>query len=209
MNQYIRKKILMRLQKHDPQPISELNGTSPFEILIATVLSAQSTDVSVNKVTSRLYPWANTAPTLLEFGIERLKNKIKTLGLYNIKSKNIINICHILLEKHGGDVPNNMEALKSLPGVGRKTASVVLNKAFHQPTIAVDRHVFRVCNRSRFAIGASVREVEKKLLQCVPKIFQMNCHQWFVSHGRYTCLSRKPKCGVCLIEDLCEFTSKY
>ncbi|VFP84323.1 Endonuclease III [Candidatus Erwinia haradaeae] len=205
MNRKIRKQILIRLQKNNPHPMPQLNGTSPFEILIATVLSAQATDVSVNKVTTRLYPLANTAPMLLEFGIEKLKEQIKTIGLYNIKAKNIINICHILLEKHGGDVPANLAALEDLPGVGRKTANVVLNTCFHWPVIAVDRHVFRVCNRSRFAIGRNVTEVENKLLKYVPKKFQIHCHQWFILHGRYTCLSRKPRCKSCHIEDLCEF----
>ncbi|VFP79859.1 endonuclease III [Candidatus Erwinia haradaeae] len=208
MNQKIRINILMRLQNNNPNPREELNCSSPFEVLISTLLSAQSTDTRVNKATCRLYKLANTAPQLLKLGLDKLKEHIKTIGLHNTKAKNIINICHILLEKHGGNVPNTRETLESLPGVGRKTANIVLNTSFNLPTIAVDRHIFRFCNRSNFAIGKNVREVENKLLKYVPKKFQIYCHKWFVLHGRYTCLSKKPKCETCLIKDLCEFKKK-
>ncbi|MDE1187551.1 MAG: endonuclease III [Pantoea sp.] len=208
MNQDKRVQILTRLRDENPHPTTELNFTSPFELLIAVLLSAQATDVSVNKATAKLYPVANTPATILALGVDGVKEYIKTIGLFNSKAENVIKTCRILLEQHGGAVPEDRAALEALPGVGRKTANVVLNTAFGWPTIAVDTHIFRVSNRTRFAPGKNVEEVEEKLLKVVPKAFKVDCHHWLILHGRYTCVARKPRCGSCLIEDLCEFDAK-
>jgi len=172
------------------------------------LLSAQATDVSVNKATRKLYPVANTPESIRALGEEGLKQYIKTIGLFNSKAKNVIRLCEILLEQHGGEVPQTREALEALPGVGRKTANVVLNTAFGQPTIAVDTHIFRVSNRTKIAPGKNVDEVEQRLMRVVPKEFQLDAHHWLILHGRYVCVARKPKCGACIIEDLCEFKQK-
>ena len=208
MNKEKRHEILVRLRDDNPHPTTELNFTSPFELLISVLLSAQATDVSVNKATAKLYPLANTPAAILALGVDGVKEHIKTIGLFNSKAENVIKTCRMLLELHGGEVPQNREALEALPGVGRKTANVVLNTAFGWPTIAVDTHIFRVCNRTRFAPGKNVEEVEERLLKFVPKEFKVDCHHWFILHGRYTCVARKPRCGSCLIEDLCEFKEK-
>ncbi|MCU8587160.1 endonuclease III [Erwinia pyrifoliae] len=208
MNKEKRHNILLRLRDNNPHPTTELNFTSPFELLISVLLSAQATDVSVNKATARLYPAANTPAAILALGVDGVKEYIKTIGLFNSKAENVIKTCRMLLELHGGKVPQSREALEALPGVGRKTANVVLNTAFGWPTIAVDTHIFRVCNRTRFAPGKNVEEVEERLLKFVPKEFKVDCHHWFILHGRYTCVAREPRCGSCLIEDLCEFKDK-
>lgn len=208
MNREKRYNILQRLRDNNPHPTTELNFNSPFELLIAVLLSAQATDVSVNKATARLYPVANTPAAILAMGVDGVKEYIKTIGLFNSKAENVIKTCRILLEQHDGEVPQSREALEALPGVGRKTANVVLNTAFGWPTIAVDTHIFRVCNRTRFAPGKNVEEVEERLLKFVPGEFKVDCHHWFILHGRYTCVARKPRCGSCLIEDLCEFKEK-
>ena len=189
-------------------PTTELNFHSPFELLIAVLLSAQATDVSVNKATAKLYPVANTPAAMLALGVEGVKSYIKTIGLFNSKAENVIKTCRILLEQHNGEVPEDRAALEALPGVGRKTANVVLNTAFGWPTIAVDTHIFRVCNRTQFAPGKNVEQVEEKLLKVVPAEFKVDCHHWLILHGRYTCIARKPRCGSCLIEDLCEYKEK-
>ncbi|MGB9096219.1 endonuclease III [Erwinia sp.] len=208
MNKDKRQLILSRLRDNDPHPTTELVFTSPFELLIAVLLSAQATDVSVNKATAKLYPVANTPEAILALGVEGVKEYIKTIGLFNTKAENVIKTCRILHEQHQGVVPEDRAALEALPGVGRKTANVVLNTAFGWPTIAVDTHIFRVCNRTNFAPGKNVELVEEKLLKVVPKEFKVDCHHWFILHGRYTCVARKPRCGSCLIEDLCEFSDK-
>ncbi|WP_306586741.1 endonuclease III [Hafnia paralvei] len=208
MNQEKRTLILQRLQENNPHPTTELTYSTHFELLIAVLLSAQATDVSVNKATALLYPVANTPAAMLELGVDGIKQYIKTIGLYNSKAENIIKTCRILLDEHHGEVPENRAALEALPGVGRKTANVVLNTAFGWPTIAVDTHIFRVCNRTGFAPGKNVDEVEAKLLKVVPKEFKLDCHHWLILHGRYTCIARKPRCGSCIIEDLCEFKEK-
>ncbi|QTL38238.1 endonuclease III [Xenorhabdus budapestensis] len=208
MNKQKRVEILTRLRDNNPNPTTELVFNSPFELLISVLLSAQATDVSVNKATARLYPVANTPQAILDLGVDSLKEYIKTIGLYNTKAENVIKTCRILLEKHQGEVPENRIALEALPGVGRKTANVVLNTAFGWPTIAVDTHIFRVSNRTQFAPGKNVDEVEKKLLQVVPDEFKVDCHHWLILHGRYTCIARKPRCGSCIIEDLCEYADK-
>ncbi|BCQ34809.1 MULTISPECIES: endonuclease III [Erwiniaceae] len=208
MNKEKRQEILTRLRDNNPHPTTELMFTSPFELLISVLLSAQATDVSVNKATAKLYPVANTPAAILALGVDGVKEYIKTIGLFNSKAENVIKTCRILLEQHGGEVPESREALEALPGVGRKTANVVLNTAFGWPTIAVDTHIFRVCNRTRFAPGKNVEQVEEKLLKVVPKAFMVDCHHWLILHGRYTCIARKPRCGSCLIEDLCEFDAK-
>ncbi|WP_370551026.1 endonuclease III [Edwardsiella tarda] len=208
MNQAKRIEILRRLQAANPQPTTELRYASPFELLIAVLLSAQATDVSVNKATATLFPLANTPQALLDLGVEGIKQHIKTIGLYNSKAENIVKTCRLLLDLHGGEVPEDRQALEALPGVGRKTANVVLNTAFGWPTIAVDTHIFRVCNRTRFAPGDTVNAVEEKLLKVVPEEFALNCHHWLILHGRYTCIARRPRCGSCLIEDLCEYRDK-
>lgn len=208
MNQAKRIEILTRLRDDNPQPTTELKFDSPFELLISVLLSAQATDVSVNKATAKLYPVANTPQAMLTLGVDGLKKYIKTIGLYNTKAENVIKTCQILVDKHNSEVPENREALEALPGVGRKTANVVLNTAFGWPTIAVDTHIFRVSNRTGFAPGKNVNEVEQKLLKVVPAEFKVDCHHWLILHGRYTCIARKPRCGSCIIEDLCEFKEK-
>ncbi len=208
MNKEKRISILSRLRENNPHPTTELVYTTPFELLIAVLLSAQATDVSVNKATAKLYPIANTPAAILELGVDGVKEYIKTIGLFNSKAENVIKTCRLLLEKHDGEVPENREALEALPGVGRKTANVVLNTAFGWPTIAVDTHIYRVCNRTNFAPGKTVENVEDKLLKVVPAEFKLDCHHWFILHGRYTCIARKPRCGSCVIEDLCEFKEK-
>ncbi|WP_335924287.1 endonuclease III [Shewanella indica] len=208
MNKDKRRAILERLRDNNPHPQTELNYSSPFELLVAVTLSAQATDVSVNKATDKLFPVANTPQAIADLGVDGLKEYIKTIGLYNNKAINVVALSKILVEKYNGEVPENREALESLPGVGRKTANVVLNTAFGWPTIAVDTHIFRVSNRTRFAPGKNVQEVEDKLLKVVPAEFKVDVHHWLILHGRYTCIARKPRCGSCLIEDLCEFKEK-
>ncbi|MCI0508460.1 DNA-(apurinic or apyrimidinic site) lyase /endonuclease III [Chromohalobacter marismortui] len=208
MNAQKRYEIFSRLRAHTPTPTTELHWETPFELLTAVLLSAQATDVGVNKATARLFPVANTPQGILELGIEGLKDKIKTIGLYNSKADNLMKTCHLLLERHGGEVPDTREALEALPGVGRKTANVILNTAFGQPTMAVDTHIFRVANRTRIAPGKNVLEVEQKLMRHVPKEFLHDAHHWLILHGRYTCVARKPRCGSCVIEDLCEYKDK-
>jgi len=208
MNTEKRRQILTRLRDNNPHPKTELNFSSPFELLVAVTLSAQATDVSVNKATAKLFPVANTPEAIYNLGVEQLKDYIKTIGLYNTKAENVIKACKMLIELHDSQVPENREALVALPGVGRKTANVVLNTAFGWPTIAVDTHIFRVANRTKFAMGKNVDQVEQKLLKVVPAEFKVDVHHWFILHGRYTCIARKPRCGSCLIEDLCEFKDK-
>ena len=208
MNQQKRRQILERLREANPHPTTELHYRTPFELLIAVILSAQATDVSVNKATAQLYPVANTPAAMLALGLEGLKSYIKTIGLFNSKAENILKTCQMLLTLHGGEVPEDRAALEALPGVGRKTANVVLNTAFGWPTIAVDTHIFRVANRTGFAPGKDVNEVEQKLLKHVPTEFKLDVHHWLILHGRYTCIARKPRCGSCLIEDLCEYQDK-
>ncbi|QBG34966.1 endonuclease III [Litorilituus sediminis] len=208
MNKEKRLEILTRLRDNNPNPTTELNFSTPFELLIAVLLSAQATDVGVNKATDKLYPVANTPQAILDLGLEGLKEYIKTIGLFNTKAENTIKTCQMLVDLHGGEVPESREALEALPGVGRKTANVVLNTAFGWPTIAVDTHIDRVSNRTKFAMGKNVVEVENKLLKVVPKDFKVDVHHWLILHGRYTCTARKPKCGSCIIEDLCEFKDK-
>ncbi|HDR0619958.1 endonuclease III [Pasteurella multocida] len=208
MNKQKRIEILTRLRDHNPHPTTELNYSSPFELLIAVILSAQATDKGVNKATEKLFPVANTPQAILDLGLDGLKEYIKTIGLYNSKAENIIKTCRDLIEKHNGEIPENRSALEALAGVGRKTANVVLNTAFGHPTIAVDTHIFRVSNRTGFALGKDVVKVEEKLLKVVPDEFKVDVHHWLILHGRYTCIARKPRCGSCLIEDLCEFKEK-
>ncbi len=208
MNQEKRRQIFLRLQAQNPKPTTELKYNSAFELLIAVMLSAQATDVSVNKATEKLFTVANTPQAMIELGVRKLKSYIKTIGLYNTKAENIIKTCKILLKEYNGEVPETREALEALPGVGRKTANVVLNTAFGQPTIAVDTHIFRVCNRTRLAPGKNVLEVEKKLLKFTPDEFKQDAHHWLILHGRYVCTARKPRCGACVIEDLCEYKDK-
>ncbi|SFM99052.1 DNA-(apurinic or apyrimidinic site) lyase /endonuclease III [Izhakiella capsodis] len=208
MNKEKRRMILERLREDNPHPTTELNFSSPFELLIAVLLSAQATDVSVNKATARLYPVANTPQAMLDLGVDGVKEYIKTIGLFNSKAEHVIKTSRILLERHAGEVPQNRQALEALPGVGRKTANVVLNTAFGWPTIAVDTHIFRVANRTHFAPGSNVEQVEDKLLKVVPSEFKLNCHHWLILLGRYTCVARKPRCGACIIEDLCEYDQK-
>ena len=208
MNKDKRLRILEILRENNPHPETELNFSSPFELLVAVTLSAQATDVSVNKATDKLFPVANTPEAIYALGVDGLKTYIKTIGLYNNKAVNVIKACGILVEKYQGQVPEDREALESLPGVGRKTANVVLNTAFGWPTIAIDTHIFRVANRTKFAMGKNVDQVEQKMLKVVPSEFMVDVHHWFILHGRYTCLARKPRCGSCLIEDLCEFKEK-
>lgn len=208
MNKAKRIAILKRFQQANPHPTTELHYHTPFELLIAVILSAQATDISVNKATDKLYPIANTPKKILALGEHGLKNYIKTIGLYNSKAKNIIATCEILLEQYDSQVPDNREALEKLPGVGRKTANVILNTAFGQPTIAVDTHIFRVANRINLAPGENVLEVEKKLMRVIPDEFKHDIHHWLILHGRYVCVARKPHCNVCPIADLCEYTEK-
>ena len=197
-----------RLRDANPTPTTELAYASPFQLLIAVILSAQATDVGVNKATVRLFPVAPTAASMLELGVEGLTEYIKTIGLYRTKAKNVIATCRILVEEHGGEVPANREALEALPGVGRKTANVVLNTAFGEPTIAVDTHIFRVSNRTGLAPGKDVLAVETKLLKCTPDEFKRDAHHWLILHGRYVCKARKPECERCIVTDLCRFRGK-
>ena len=208
MNKHKRLEILTRLRNENPHPTTELNFSSPFELLVAVTLSAQATDVSVNKATDKLFPVANTPEAIYALGVDGLKQYIKTIGLFNAKAENVIKACKILIEQHNSVVPENREALEALPGVGRKTANVVLNTAFGWPTIAVDTHIYRVSNRTKFAPGKNVDQVEQKLLKVVPAEFKVDVHHWLILHGRYTCIARKPRCGSCIIEDLCEFKEK-
>ncbi|WP_158774301.1 endonuclease III [Cobetia sp. L2A1] len=208
MNAQKRLEIFTRLRAENPEPRTELEWSTPFELLIAVLLSAQATDVSVNKATAKLYPIANTPVTILALGVDTLKEYIKTIGLYNTKAENVIKTCRMLIEQHDSVVPQTREALEALPGVGRKTANVVLNTAFGQPTMAVDTHIFRVSNRTRIAPGKNVLEVEHKLMRHVPREFLVDAHHWLILHGRYTCMARKPRCGSCVIEDLCEYKDK-
>ena len=208
MNREKRTEIYTRLRKHIPDPETELSYASPFELLISIILSAQATDISVNKATALLYPVANTPQAFLELGETRLKGFIKTIGLFNSKAKNIIATCRRLTEQHDGQVPTTRQELEALPGVGRKTASVVLNTAFGEPTIAVDTHIFRVSNRSGLAKGKSPLEVEMRLTKLTPDEFRQNAHHWLILHGRYTCKARKPECPNCVINDLCEYRKK-
>jgi len=208
MNQQKRTELFIRLRNANPAPTTELAYSSPFELLIAVMLSAQATDVSVNKATAKLYPVANTPEAIHALGVKKLKDYIKTIGLFNTKAENVIKTCRILIDEHGSQVPATREALESLPGVGRKTANVVLNTAFRQPAMAVDTHIFRVSNRTGIAPGKNVLEVEKKLMKFVPAEFLMDAHHWLILHGRYTCVARKPKCGSCPVEDLCDFKEK-
>ena len=208
MNAAKRQEIFRRLHEDNPEPKTELAYSTPFELLVAVTLSAQATDVSVNKATAKLFPVANTPEAIYALGVEGLSEYIKTIGLYNSKAKNVIEACRILIEKHGSVVPDNREDLEALPGVGRKTANVVLNTAFRQLAMAVDTHIFRVSNRTGIAPGKNVVEVEKKLLKFVPKDYLLDAHHWLILHGRYVCTARKPRCGACRIEDLCEYKAK-
>jgi endonuclease-3 len=208
MNAEKRVEILSRLRTENPNPKTELNYHSDFELLISVILSAQATDVSVNKATEKLYAVANTPEAIAALGLVKLKSYVKTIGLYNTKAENIIKTCGILCTEHGSEVPRTREALEALPGVGRKTANVVLNTAFGEPTMAVDTHIFRISNRTRFAPGKNVLQVEKKLLKVIPDEFIRDSHHWLILHGRYICTARKPRCGACVISDLCEFKAK-
>jgi endonuclease III len=200
--------IFKRFKAANPHPATELEYSSPFELLVAVILSAQATDKGVNIATRKLFSKANTPEQILALGESGLQEFIKSIGLYKTKAKNILATCALLIQNHGGEVPRTREELERLPGVGRKTASVVLNTAFGEIAIAVDTHIFRVCNRTGIASGKTVLEVEKKLLKCVPKQFQHDAHHWLILHGRYVCVARKPKCPVCLINDLCEYGEK-
>jgi len=208
MNAKKRYEIFQRFQTHDPSPKTELNYQSTFQLLIAVILSAQATDKSVNKATEKLFAIAATPQEILALGEEGLKKYIKTIGLFNSKAKNIIKTCELLIAKHHSQVPAERKALEALPGVGRKTANVVLNTAFGKDTIAVDTHIFRVANRTKIAPGKTEREVEDKLVKYTPREFRKDAHHWLVLHGRYICIARKPKCPECLIRDLCEYSDK-
>lgn len=208
MNKHIRQEIFERLRAANPNPTTELNFSSPFELLIAVLLSAQATDKGVNKATEKLFAVANTPQAMLDLGLDGVREYVKTIGLYQTKSKHIMQTCRALLEQHGGEVPQTREELESLAGVGRKTANVVLNTAFGQPVMAVDTHIFRVANRTGLARGKTVREVEDKLMKYVPKEFLLDAHHWLILHGRYTCKAIKPQCPSCIINDLCEYGAK-
>lgn len=208
MNQQKRKAIFEKLKASNPSPRTELEYANPFELLVAVILSAQATDTSVNKATASLFRKANTPDAVLKLGVDGLKKYIKSIGLYNAKAANIIKTCIELVEKYNGIVPDDRESLEALPGVGRKTANVILNTAFGHPTIAVDTHIFRVSNRTRLATGKSVREVEEKLIRYVPEEFKLDAHHWLILHGRYTCTARKPKCGACKIFAECEWKER-
>jgi endonuclease-3 len=203
-----REEFFRRLKSVTPKPETELEYQTPFELLVAVILSAQATDVSVNKATRKLFRVARTPAELLDLGTEGLKEHIRTIGLYNSKAENIIKTCRILLEQHAGEVPRDRASLEALPGVGRKTANVVLNTAFGEPTIAVDTHIFRVANRTGLAPGKTPLQVERKLLRVVPKAYLKDAHHWLILHGRYTCKARKPACPECIVRDLCSFKSK-
>ncbi|MGK3629073.1 endonuclease III [Acinetobacter sp. A11] len=198
-----------RLREQRPSPQTELKYSSPFELLIAVMLSAQATDVSVNKATDKLYPVANTAEKIYNLGVDGLKEYIKTIGLYNAKAENVIKTCKILMEQFNGEVPSNRKDLEALPGVGRKTANVVLNTAFGQPTMAVDTHIFRVGNRTGLAVGKNVLEVEHRLIKVIPKEFILDSHHWLILHGRYCCIARKPKCAECVVADVCNWPDRF
>ena len=208
MNKTQTEKFFARLAESNPAPNTELNYASPFQLLIAVILSAQATDVSVNKATARLFPAAPTPDRMAALGEENLAEYIRTIGLYRTKAKNVIATCHLLLERHNGEVPNEREALEALPGVGRKTANVVLNTAFGQPTIAVDTHIFRLGNRTGLAPGKTVLEVEQKLLRVTPEKYKKDAHHWLILHGRYVCKARQPECGRCVVADICGFKGK-
>jgi endonuclease III len=208
MNPAKRREIYARLRDANPAPTTELRYTTPFELLVAVVLSAQATDVGVNKATAKLFPVANTPRAILALGEDRLRAFTKTIGLYQTKAKNVIGLCRTLIEQHGGEVPHSREALEALPGVGRKTANVVLNTAFGEPTIAVDTHIFRVANRTGLAPGKTVRAVEDKLVKFTPAEFAKDAHHWLILHGRYVCKARKPECWRCAIMDLCEYKGR-
>lgn len=208
MNKAKRHEIFTRLRAENPNPVTELEYNSPFELLIAVLFSAQATDVSVNKATRKLFPVANTPEAMYALGVDGLKQYIKTIGLFNAKAENAIKTCKMLIEMHNSEVPQTRAELEALPGVGRKTANVVLNTAFRQVAMAVDTHIFRVSNRTKIAPGKNVLEVEEKLLRFVPKEFLLDAHHWLILHGRYICTARKPKCDACIIEDLCEFKEK-
>lgn len=208
MNKLKREEMFRRLRAENPEPTTELEFNSTFELLIAVILSAQATDVSVNKATRELYKIANTPETMLALGVDGLKRYIKTIGLFNTKAENVIKTCAALIERHNSEVPAEREALEALPGVGRKTANVVLNTAFRQPAMAVDTHIFRVSNRTGLAPGKNMLEVEKKLLKFVPRDYLLDAHHWLILHGRYTCVARKPRCEVCIIADLCRWPEK-
>jgi endonuclease-3 len=208
MNAEKRRAIFSRLRVANPNPTTELEYTSPFELLIAVMLSAQATDVSVNKAMRKLFPVANTPGAIYALGVDELIPYIQTIGLYRTKAKNVIETCRLLLAEHDGEVPQTREGLEALPGVGRKTANVILNTAFGHPTIAVDTHIFRVSNRTGIAPGKTVEIVEQKLLKVVPPEFQLDIHHWLILHGRYTCIARKPQCWNCLIADLCDYKEK-
>lgn len=198
-----------RLRAQRPHPQTELNYSSPFELLISVMLSAQATDVSVNKATDKLYPVANTAQAILALGVDGLKTYIKTIGLYNSKAENVIKTCQILVDQHQGQVPQTRKELEALPGVGRKTANVVLNTAFGQPTMAVDTHIFRLGNRTGLAVGKNVLEVEDRLIKVIPKEFIIDAHHWLILHGRYCCIARKPKCAECIVSDVCNWPDRF
>lgn len=198
-----------RLREQRPHPTTELNFSSPFELLVAVTLSAQATDVSVNKATDKLFPVANTPEAIYALGVDGLKDYIKTIGLYNSKAENVIKACKILIEKHNSQVPENRADLEALPGVGRKTANVVLNTAFGQPTMAVDTHIFRVGNRTGLAVGKNVLEVEHRLVKVIPKEFIVDAHHWLILHGRYCCIARKPKCHECVVADVCNWPYRF
>ena len=208
MNAEKRYEILTRLRAENPNPTTELNYRSDFELLISVILSAQATDISVNKATEKLYPVANTPETIAALGLRKLKRYIKTIGLYNAKAENIIKTCRLLIRDYNSQVPRTREGLEALPGVGRKTANVVLNTAYGEPTMAVDTHIFRFSNRTGFAPGNNVLQVEKKLLKVIPDEFIRDAHHWLILHGRYICIARKPRCGACVIADQCEFKGK-
>ncbi|MFO7953756.1 endonuclease III [Thioalkalivibrio sp.] len=208
MNAAKREAIFERLKAANPEPTTELEYDTPFELLIAVILSAQATDVGVNKATRRLFPVANTPEAILELGLDGLREHIKTIGLYNAKAENVMKTCRMLVERHGGEVPRDRESLEALPGVGRKTANVILNTAFGVPTIAVDTHIFRVANRTGLAPGKTVLEVEKRLMRLTPKAYLQDAHHWLILHGRYVCKARKPECWRCPIADLCEYKAK-
>lgn len=208
MNRNTRAELFRRLQAENPEPVTELVYSSPFELLVAVMLSAQATDRSVNQATARLFPLANTPHALVALGVEGVREQIRTIGLFNTKASNLIKLCEQLITHHDGEVPQQREALEALPGVGRKTANVVLNTAFGHPTIAVDTHIFRVSNRTGLARGRTVLEVEKALERHVPSRYRQHAHHWLILHGRYVCVARKPRCAACAIHDLCDFKDK-
>lgn len=208
MNKHIRTEMFQRWREANPHPTTELQFNTPFELLIAVLLSAQATDAGVNKATAKLFPVANTPQAMLDLGLEGIMQYTRTIGLYKTKSKHIIETCKILVQQYGGEIPRTREELEALPGVGRKTANVVLNTAFRQPVMAVDTHIFRVANRTKLAPGKNVREVEDKLMKFIPKEFLLDAHHWLILHGRYTCKAQKPQCSKCLIYDLCEYEGK-